>query len=343
MSKQTTPLGFLAGDIDLHSHCMYVYTKRDEIFTRNVAEFLAAGLRVGEMCVGVLDAAARKKVRNQLGELGLEPAPESGTAQLVLCDPTDVYTRDGMLDTDKIADFWRRQLDLACGRWNGVRVFGDPRLMPCRRIERLKFLEYEALVNLGCPMTIVMCGYQSGSTGRSWLLQARSTHPFIANSRSIRRNPTYVETSRFLSGLYKFRRVSREYAATPGQEDAAHRDVEEVAARTPLSMTEIEELKFVVGTLMSHRVQHGRPVPGGSQPHFHVTFTAEPDKFLVTIRSHYLHFGDGYQEAPDIRRHVEAVRHAEEKLIDERRVESWRGEAAMTVVKRYRPLHGLQL
>ncbi|MCX6376380.1 MAG: hypothetical protein NTU88_10185, partial [Armatimonadetes bacterium] len=91
------------------------------------------------------------------------------------------------------------------------------------------------------------------------------------------------------------RRVSREYPAIPGQEEAAHRDVEEVAARTPLSMTEIEELKFVVAELLSHMVQHGRRIPGGSPPHFHVTFTAEPDKFLVTIRSHYLHFRDGYQ------------------------------------------------
>jgi anti-sigma regulatory factor (Ser/Thr protein kinase) len=343
MSKQTTPLGFLAGDIDLHSHCMYVYTKRDEIFTRNVAEFLAAGLRVGELCVAVLGASARKKVRDQLGEPGLEPAPESETAQLVLCDPTDVYTRNGMLDTDKIADFWRRQLDLARGRWNGVRAFGDPGLVPWNRIERLKFLEYEALVNLACPMTIVMCGYQAGATARSWLLQARSVHPFIANSRSIRRNPTYVETPRFLSGLYKFRRVSREYPAIPGQEEAAHRDVEEVAARTPLSMTEIGELKLVVGALLSHMVQHGRPASGGSQPHFHVTFTAEADQFLVTIRSHYLHFRDGCQEVPDIRRHVEASWHATDKLIDELKVESWRGEAAVTLAKRYRSRQDLGL
>jgi hypothetical protein len=208
--------------------------------------------------------------------------------------------------------------------------------MPSRRIERLKFLEYEALVNLGCPMTIVMCGYQSGATGRNWLLQARSTHPFIANSRSIRRNPTYVETSRFLSGLYKFRRVSREYPAIPGQEEAAHRDVEDVAARTPLSMTEIEELKFVVGALLSHMIQHGRPVPGGGQPHFHVTLAAESDKLLMTIRTHgFAHQGE-YTEPADLRKHLQSYRSMSDGAMDGLSVESWRGKAVVTVTRAYR-------
>ncbi|NIN99102.1 MAG: hypothetical protein GTN93_28480, partial [Anaerolineae bacterium] len=174
------------------------------------------------------------------------PTSTPGEGQLCILDAAYVYTPDGCWDRRYTMRFWQERLEIAGRKYNGLRAFGDCSRLVRGRVARLKLLEYEALVNLGCAANIALCGYGSSGATRSFLQQAKSVHPFIASSRSVQRNHLFVETSKFLGGLYRFRRVSRVYPADASRAREARKDLEEIAARTPLAIPEIEEMKVAM-------------------------------------------------------------------------------------------------
>jgi hypothetical protein len=331
MNIRVTPLGFVSGDIEVHSHCMFVYSKRDESFVRSVADFLMAGLNAGEISACIIDDPVRSLLNDLLTQWGVDTQSPEG--QIRLCGSQGLLFRHGVFDSQFLVDHWTRELLPCLDKWAGVRVFCDTAPFCRNRLSRLKLLEWEALINLNCPVTISLCGYQAGAAGRSLLAQAKSVHPFIANSRSIRRNPAFMSTARFLSGFYRFRRVSKEYAARAEEERAVRHDLEEVAARTPLTMSQIRELSIAVGGIFTHMVEKG----GGKcsckcESHMHVTLAAESDKLIVTIRDHALGVTP---VGSSLHEHASGSASLSEGLVDDLIVDSWKGEAVATVIKRY--------
>lgn len=334
MNTRTTPLGFLLGNIEVHSHCMYNYTKKDETFIRNVVDFLSAGLSIGEAAVCVLDGPAHAEVVRRIAERRDSGVLRCEDDQLIICHPSDVYLRDGLLDPPALLNHWRTVVQPIARRMNGARVYSDTVPMLFSRLSRLKLLENESLINIESPMTVSLCGYQSDVAGRSYLAQARNAHPYLANSRSIRRNPAYLATPRFLSGLYRFRRVSKEYPASPCAVDAVRRDLVEVAGRTPLTMREIEAVKAAITGILSRMLEHGaqQSTCGCDRAHLRITFTAESDKILVTIRDHT----PGLTSPLEAEEHSWSNQFVADGLLDELMVESWKGDLVITAVKRYR-------
>lgn len=332
MKARTTPLGFLSGDIEVHSHCMYTYTKKDETFLHNVVDFLTAGLAAREVGICVFDGPIRDEVKRRIVERRANSDLQYEDEQLIMCTPSDVYLRDGMLDPPTLVNHWQSVVEPVARRMNGVRVFSDTEPMFFSRTVRLKLLENEALINLSNPMTVWICGYRADLAGRSYLAQARNVHPYIANSRSIRRNPTYLSTTRFLSGFYRFRRVSKEYPATTGMANEVGRDLVYVAGRTPLTMREIEDLRVAVVGSFVHMVEQGASVCDRS--HLHITFTTESDKVLITLRDHTL--GLLFARSED-NEHVYNSRYCDQGLVDEISMESWKMDLVATIVKRYQP------
>jgi hypothetical protein len=326
MAQRNTPLGFLAGSIALGSHCIYTYPEKDEAFALNLAQFLSAGLQVGEVCVCLADDDTCETLKDRLAGAGADKVAED--ALIIRC-AHEVYSPHGMWDADALCCFLGDTLADAARRGTQVRSFSDFGSVPWGRTARFKLLEFEAAMNLSCPMSIAMCGYHSASVSRNWLAQVRNAHPFIANDRSIRRNPSYAGPDRFLSGLHSYRRVSKEYPALPGADQALQADFEEVAARTPLSMSEIEALKMSLGELLAHLAVYGRPASETASPHIHIVFAPESDRFLITIRRH------GFAGPADLRKHVESYRGMTDSVLDSLEVESWRGEPIVTMTKRY--------
>lgn len=329
MKSPTTPLGFLPGDIDRGAHCIFVYNKKDDGFVQNVVDFLSAGIKAGELCVCAVHGPIKEKINERMVQSGADASLKRG--QVSILDSSEVYLHDGTFDTSSTISFWQRKLALARHRWKGLRIFGDVIDMFSNRATRLKYVEYEALMNLDFQADIALCGYQSNAITRSLLLQAKSVHPFIANNRSIRKNAAFLNTAKFLAGFYKFRRVSKEYMH-PCHKDVVHEDFEAIAARTPLTMPEIEGMKAGIGevfTNISKRINYG-----SDSPHVHITFAPESDKFLVILWYH----------VPNAVIAADPVGHDQldhndfqlaHHLMDKVHVERLNGDMAVTMVKKY--------
>jgi len=330
----TTPLGFLPGNIDVRSHCIFLYPQKDEAFVKSVVSYLVAGIDAGELCVCAIRGPVREKVRERMAQLGVPSGPEPGSGQLLIVDSADVYLRGESLDTRGAVRFWGDKLEAARSKWNGLRAFGDTCEARWGRAARLKILEYEALLNVGYSANIGLCGYQSDAAPRSFLLQAKSVHPFIANARSIRRNQTFLTTPKFFAGFYRFRRSSKVYLETASHIRAALQDFEEIAARTPLTMLEIDDIKAAIGTVFGTLIGCCGDRAGSS--HAHVVFTSDVDGFTILLKCH----GSAAESAlrPDVPaadQLGQQIVHLTPYPMDEVRVEARDTDAVVTMVRRY--------
>lgn len=87
---------------------------------------------------------------------------------------------------------------LAKTRWGGARLFVSTGPLIDSRIGRFKYLEIEALTNTRMTSNLMVCAYDMTLGGRSFRNQAADCHVFIANNRSIRRNPDFMHPSEAL-------------------------------------------------------------------------------------------------------------------------------------------------
>ena len=331
MSVRTTPLGFLPGDIDLHSHCIFLYSKKDKAFVESVTAFLAAGVNAGEMCVCAVNGSVREEIREHMARLGIPSSSESG--QLLILDAADVYLRGSSLDTEGAVRFWRDKFEVAGSKWNGLRAFGDAGPVRWSRAARLKILEYEALLNIDYSTNIGLCGYQSSVASRSFLLQAKSVHPFVANVRSIRRNQAFLTAPKFFAGFYRFRRSSRVYPGALSQIQATQEDFEEIAARTPLTILEIDDVKAAIGAAFAALIEHCSYGDSAGLSHVHVVFVSDVDGFTILLRCHRR--PASYPEVPGLDQLRQRIVHLTPCPMDELHVESRNLDTVVTMVRRY--------
>jgi anti-sigma regulatory factor (Ser/Thr protein kinase) len=313
---------------------MFVYPRKDESFVEAVSKFCLAGVDNEERCVCCVDSPVRERIIERMAQLGASPETEFGSGPMAVYGSSDVYMHGGIFDLVSVIRFWRENLEIARSKWNGLRIFGDVESVIMSRSGRLKLLEYEALANLDFPASIALCGYQSSLTAtRSFLLQVRSVHPFIANSSSIKRNNTFLSTGRFLAGFYRFRRVCRSYPATFQNASAMRQDLEEVAVRTRLTLPQIEELRGAASEAFVNAVEHG--CGNDASAKVSVAFVPDFDRFLVIVRDRGVGFRPGDPATADEgrtrRRGMRLIR----AFADEVRVERRGGQTIVTIAKKY--------
>ena len=290
--RHHTPLGFLPGKVEIGAHCMFVYPKRDEVFCDRIAGYLKAGLDTGEMCVCV-SPMTPDSILQHMESLGVDTACAVGTGQLVIHDSEDVYISAGVLDLRRVMDFWTEKIEIAEKLWNGIRIFGDTKHPFDNRTERLKLLEYESKVNMATSrMSIALCGYNSNTTPRALLTQIKSVHPFVASVRSIQTNHNYIATKRFLSTFYRFQRISRVYPATAQYASECRRHFEEIAARTPMTMAELEDMKLALGETFANALEVGCAGLPADRCHIHVVFLPQIAGFTTEVRVHGIGFAE---------------------------------------------------
>jgi len=331
---RTTPLGFLPGDIDLQSHCMFLYGKKDDAFVKNVVAYLAAGINAGELCVCAIHGPIREKISERMSRLGIRSGSKSGSGQLIILDASHVYVRGSSLDTRGAIRFWRDKVEVARSRWNGLRAFGDAGPIRWTRAARLKILEYEALLNMDYSANIGMCGYQSDVGPRSFILQAKSLHPFLANGRSIRRNQAFLAAPKFFAGFYRFRRASKVYTGSLSQLRMVLKDFEEIAARTPLTMPEIDDMKAAIGAAFGAVIAQCGLEEREGQSHLHAVFTSDADAFTILLRRHGSESGL-HAEAFLLDQLRRQIVHSKPYPVDEVHVETRGLDTVVTMVKRY--------
>lgn len=285
MGAHKTALGFVPGEVETGTHCMFIYPKRDDIFFERLAGYVKAGLDAGEMCVCACphpDLLAANLSGN-----GVDADTARATGQLEIHAVNDVYQGLSAFDPARALDFWDTHIETARTRWKGIRIFGDADHRLDNRAVRLKILEYESRVNLSLGrVAVALCGYQSTSVPRTLMLQMKNVHPFVANTRSIRHNRRYMEPGRFLNAFYRFQRVSRVYTPTDDHRQQCLHHFEEIALRTPMPIADVEEMKLALGAAFGSALEHCCQISQAHAGHVHVSFLSEATGFTVQVCAH---------------------------------------------------------
>ena len=260
---------------------MLAYNRADEAYVQSIVKYMSAGIASGQMCIcAVLDPVSRQ-IKRRMKSLGVSLT----SGQFLMPDAESLYAPGGRFDLKNIIQYWRDRGEIAATRWNGVRAFGDFSSALENRAFRLKTLEYEAIINSAPGSITVLCGYQTSTLPRGYLRQVCSLHPYIASSKSMRVNRDFVETDKFLAGLYRFRRVSKVYLATLDQVERVGSDLEDAALRTGMTMPDMDVVKEAicgVFAMVAEALATGAP-----RSHVHLVYDPKPNKFSVTLRYHH--------------------------------------------------------
>jgi hypothetical protein len=171
--------------------------ERDEI----LIPYLQAGLRTGDKCICVVDAAEPREV---LAALGSEAEVDQwiSDTQLELRASTDAYLRSGRFCTEEMLTFWENFVGPAvAGRFRFARSVGEMTwaLRQVPGVEEL--VGYESELNRFLPRypQVILCLYDLERFGGEIIIDLLKTHPRILLGGMVLDNPNYLEPDEFLA------------------------------------------------------------------------------------------------------------------------------------------------
>ena len=260
---------------------MLSYSRPDDSYIQSVSKYMVAGIASGQMCICAVLQPHQMRIKQHLKSVGVSLASD----QLLMPDAEHLYLPGGRFDIKHVAGYYVKNAAIADSKWNGMRVFGDISFALDTRAVRLKLLEYEALFNAQQHANVTaLCGYQASVLPRGYMLQAKSVHPFIASSKSMRLNRGFMDTDKFLAAFYRFRRVNRELPATLDQTERIAMDLDEIGSRTGMTLPDIEDFKKAATSLFTMLVES--VLPRSERSHLHLVYNPKPDKFSVILGYH---------------------------------------------------------
>lgn len=330
VDAETTPIGFLPGVIWANSHILYTYTHRDEKFIKSVVDYLMGGVDHGELPVCLIEQPFLDDIAVRLADR-CSSIRKKDRPLFVLQSPEESFLANGVLDVVALREFWNSRILSCCPDSHGIRLFSDVGRLASNRIARLKLIEFESRMNYALPANLTLCAYDFNVAGRSMLAQARSVHPFIANCRSIRINPEYMQPSQFLSAFYRRASVCREYTAHPSEIESVAQHLAEAAARTPLTIPEVFGLCTAVTWVVNHLIERNHS-GGSNKKRIQVTFASESDAFRVTIKdsSDLAAISEPMDDG-----HVSRSTLLANGLVDDLSLQTWNNTISIALTKRY--------
>lgn len=162
--------------------------------------YLQAGLRTGNKCICVVDAADPRQV---LAALGSETDVDRwiSDTQLELRASTDAYLRSGRFSTGEMLAFWEKFVGSAVtGRFRFARSVGEMTwaLRQAPGVEEL--VGYESELNRFLPRypQVILCLYDLERFSGEIIIDVLKTHPRVLLGGMVLDNPYYLEPDEFL-------------------------------------------------------------------------------------------------------------------------------------------------
>jgi hypothetical protein len=195
----TIDLGVSGLEVHIGDHICAFYrgAERDDI----LVPFLEAGLRMGDKCICVLDAARPESLLALLDEPQVQERLER--RQLELVDFEWVYPGSGRFVPDRMVEFWEHNVHSALegGGYRFFRAAGEMtwalRDMP--GLDQLATFESE--VNRFMPRypQVYLCVYDIERFSGEQILDMLKTHPKVLLGGMVFDNPYYIEPDEFLA------------------------------------------------------------------------------------------------------------------------------------------------
>ncbi|HEX2264431.1 MAG TPA: MEDS domain-containing protein [Pseudonocardiaceae bacterium] len=196
----TLELGIPGLQLTMGDHICAFYRgcgERDEI----LIPYLQAGLRIGDKCICVVDAADPREVLAALGS-EMEVDRWISDSQLELRASTDAYLRSGRFCTEEMLAFWENFIGPAvAGRFRFARSVGEMTwaLRQAPGVEEL--VGYESELNRFLPRypQVILCLYDLERFSGEIIIDVLKTHPRVLLGGMVLDNPYYLEPDEFLA------------------------------------------------------------------------------------------------------------------------------------------------
>jgi hypothetical protein len=201
--QQEVDLGFTLEIVpDCHHVCLIF---DDEAQRRKiVSEYLAAGLKQGDIVRYFADTTSPTDVRAWLMEMGLDLTQAEETGAFAIATAEKAYCPSGQfVPPEVIANMEARYAMAKQAGYRGSRACGEMTwaLRSIPGSDRL--LEYETRINLITETFpyIGMCQYDARLFDGATLFKILQVHPYMVAQGQIVRNPFYMRSEEFLAEL----------------------------------------------------------------------------------------------------------------------------------------------
>lgn len=194
--KQDMDMGFTHEILPECHHICLIYDSEEQR-RKIVSEYLAAGIRHGELVRYFADTTAPEEIRAWLSEIDIEPKDDDSfrimKAENSYC-PSGSFVPQQMLDSQI-----SRYAAAKASGYTGSRVTGEMNwvLRGIPGSERL--LEYETDLNMlrsDFPH-VGICQYDARLFDGAMLFQVLQVHPYMIAQGQIVRNPFYIKPEEF--------------------------------------------------------------------------------------------------------------------------------------------------
>jgi MEDS: MEthanogen/methylotroph, DcmR Sensory domain len=199
----TVAMGFTEECFPGSSHICLVY-ENDDQRQRVVSEYLATGVRNGELVRYFTDATPPERIRSWLGDTGVEVLGAEQRGSFSISSAESAYCPDGRFEPRAMIAGSVQRYGLAeKAGYTGMRSCGEMSWVLKGRAGSERFLEYEALLNTVTAAFphVGMCQYDARLFDGATLFKVLQIHPFMVAQGQVVRNPYYTRPEEFLAGI----------------------------------------------------------------------------------------------------------------------------------------------
>ncbi len=193
-------MGFTNEHFPESGHICLIYDSEGQR-QKIVSEYLAAGLRQGELVRYAADVTTPEQVRAWLLEMGVE-IPEGDSFTVFKAE--NFYYPNGQFDPQAlIAGMLPRFEQVKEAGYRGIRSSGEMSWALKGILGAERWLEYETLLNTvgGTFPHTGMCQYDARLFDGATLFKVLQVHPYMIAQGQIVRNPFYVRPEEFLKDM----------------------------------------------------------------------------------------------------------------------------------------------
>ncbi|GAK50071.1 conserved domain protein [Candidatus Moduliflexus flocculans] len=202
-SQQGIMLGFTQESFPESGHICLIY-ENDEQRRKIVAQYLAAGVRQGELVRYFTDETTPETIRSWLLDMGVELPEVEEKGSFMIAQAENAYCPSGRFEPQAMIDGCVHRYDLAKqAGYHGVRSTGEMTWVLKGLPGSDRVLEYEALLNT-VSSTFPhsgMCQYDARVFDGATLFKVIQIHPYMIAQGQVVRNPYYLPPQEFLAEL----------------------------------------------------------------------------------------------------------------------------------------------
>ena len=193
-------LGFTTEIIPECHHLCLIYDNEEQR-RKIVSEYLAAGVRQGDLVRYFADTTSSEEIRAWLSEIGIELQKVEEAGHFGIVKAENAYCPSGQfVPREVVENAVSRYAAARKSGYHGSRVCGEMTwtLRGIAGSERL--LEYETRLNMITETFphIGMCQYDARRFDGATLFKILQVHPFMVAQGQIVRNPFYIKPEEFL-------------------------------------------------------------------------------------------------------------------------------------------------